>query len=69
MGGSFEMTVNELPPREGDAPEVGLPEAFQVGREFAHFHPPEDGSLPPSQPDSRAWAPRRRKAAHQTRSA
>jgi Family of unknown function (DUF5519) len=23
----------------------GPPEAFQVGREFAHLHPPEDGSL------------------------
>jgi Family of unknown function (DUF5519) len=23
----------------------GAPEAFQVGREFAHLHPPEDGSL------------------------
>jgi phospholipase/carboxylesterase len=24
---------------------IGPPEAFQVGREFAHLHPPEDGSL------------------------
>jgi phospholipase/carboxylesterase len=23
----------------------GPPEAFQAGREFAHLHPPEDGSL------------------------
>ena len=29
----------------GEESAGGPPEAFQVGREFAHLHPPEDGSL------------------------
>lgn len=29
----------------GEDPAGGPPEAFMVGREFAHLHPPTDGSL------------------------
>ena len=32
----------------------GPAEAFQVGREFAHLHPPEDGSLHMTLPDETA---------------
>ena len=34
----------------------GPEEAFQVGREFAHIHPPEDGSLHMTLPDEVAEA-------------
>jgi hypothetical protein len=34
----------------------GPAEAFQVGREFAHLHPPEDGSLHMTLPDGVAEA-------------
>ncbi len=34
----------------------GPAEAFQVGREFAHLHPPEDGSLHMTLPDETAQA-------------
>jgi Family of unknown function (DUF5519) len=35
-----------------DAAAAGPPEAFQAGREFAHLHPVEDGSLHMKLPDA-----------------
>jgi Luciferase len=39
-----------------EASAGGPPEAFQAGREFAHLHPPEDGSLHMTLPEEAAAA-------------
>jgi phospholipase/carboxylesterase len=39
-----------------EASAGGPEEAFQIGREFAHIHPPEDGSLHMTLPDEVAEA-------------